>query len=162
MKKLFTLLLLQSLSFLTPVYAADPVNIAYLVVCEDSQASQLISSAIETRLKKASLEISNKLPKAKLIVYAQKDINDRVNPEGWSFAVAHVSNYATYFVAAQLLDSETPEVKAAEPALVDMLKHDGFLNYINVAHVDKLNAQTIAQVSDGVVEEFAKRVLRVE
>jgi hypothetical protein len=154
MKKLLTIILFG----LATTASADE-QIAYLVVCDDDKAHQLISKAIESKLKKANLEVTEKLPKAKLIVYAQKDTNDRVNPEGWSFAISHVSNYATYFVAAKLLDTQYPEVKQAEPAIMDMLKHDGFLTYINVGHIDKLNEQTVSKLSEGIVQEFAKRVV---
>lgn len=149
----FVLVFHTSLSF-----AAESTKVAYLVVCDDAAVTKNLSEAIEGRLKKANLEVTEKLPHGKLIVYAQQDINDRVNSNGWSFAITHVTNYPTYFIAAKLLQSESTEAKSVEPAIVNMLQRDGFLTYINVAHADKLDESSIAVVLDYVVGEFAKRV----
>ncbi|HEY8094491.1 MAG TPA: hypothetical protein VIE65_00155 [Methylobacter sp.] len=137
--------------------ADGPIRVAYLVICDDASVSKQISTAIETRLEKANFEISDKLPKAKLVIYAQKDINDRINTNGWSFAVAHVTNKPTYFVAAKLLNSDSAEAKAVEPALMDILRSDGILTYLNVSHIDKLDDGTLAILTDNFVGEFAKR-----
>ena len=144
--------------FSTQSLAEGSDNVAFLVICDNETVLKQVSKALDIRLKKANFQVSERLPKAKLIVYAQQDVNDRVNDKGWSFAAAHVTNRSTYYLAAKLLKSDSAEVKAIEPAIMDMLKSDGFLTYLNVAHVDKLDEGTISIIADNFVGEFAKRV----
>lgn len=138
--------------------AAEPTKVAYAVICDNEAVGTKLSSAIEQRLKLAKLEVTTKLPKAKLIVYAQQDLNDRVNRKGWSFAIAHVTNYPTYVVAAKLLGKNIKEVSPIEPALISMLNQEGFMTYMNVAHTDELSEQNISVILDSAVTEFSKRV----
>ncbi|WP_137719244.1 hypothetical protein [Methylobacillus flagellatus] len=148
------------LLFHTSISFAEETSrkVAYLVVCDDETVIKTLSEKIDERMKQAKFEVTENLPQLKLIVYAQHDINDRVNANGWSFAIAHVTNYPTYFVAAKLLKSESAEAKAVGPVISNMLQYDGFLTYINVAHVDKFDEKTIAILLDNIVGEFAKRV----
>jgi hypothetical protein len=138
--------------------ADEPPKVAYRIVCSDPVASQLISDAVRTRIDAAKLQTTDKLPFKKLFIYAQQDVGDRVNANGWSFAIAHVSNQVTYFVASKLLPANGSEVNEVKTALTSMLQEEGFLTYMNVAHVDRLNATTISEVADNFVAEFVKRL----
>jgi hypothetical protein len=140
------------------VAAAEPTKVAYQVICDDASVAENLSLAIEKRLEEANLKISSEYPKAKLFVYAQQDINDRVNADGWSFAIAHATNYSTYYVAAKLLKNKSKTITLIEPTLMAMLQEEGFMRYMNVTHIDKLDETNVAIVMDSVVAEFVKRI----
>lgn len=74
------------------------------------------------------------------------------------FAIVHASNTPTYFVAAKLISYETPAVNEVKPALLSMVREDGFLSYMNVAHADRLTPENIAQIIQSAVKSFAERV----
>lgn len=158
MFKFRSLLLLLSLVAPSYLWAGEPLKVAYQVVCDDSAASEKLSAAVEENFKKFNLEVTERLPRAKLFIYAQRDVNDRVNVDGWSFAIVHASNTPTYFVAAKLISSETPAVNEVKPALLSMVREDGFLTYMNVAHADRLTPENIAQIIQSAVKSFAERV----
>ena len=139
--------------------AIEPVKISYRVVCANENASKQISSAIAEGLGRFNFEITEDFPVAKLFIYAQQDINDKANPEGWSLAIAHVSNYSTYRVAAKLLGSKNPEVTEVKSTLVNMLNEEGFMTYLNVAHVDELSEPNVTIVVNIIVDNFTKRIL---
>jgi hypothetical protein len=138
--------------------ADEPVKVAYKIVCSDPVASQLISDAVRTRIDAAKLQTTDKLPFKKLFIYAQRDAGDRVNTNGWSFAIAHASNQVTYFVASKLLPANGSEVDSVKTALIGMLQEEGFLTYMNVAHVDRLDATTLSALADDFVAEFLTRL----
>lgn len=141
-------------------WAAEPVKVAYQVICDDRAVAEQVSVAIEENLRMFKLQVTDRLPKSKLFVYAQRDFNDRVNPEGWSFAIAHVSNTPTYYVAAKLISSNSDEVNAVKPALLSMAREDGYLTYMNVAHADRLTPENVAIIVHAVVQSFAERAAR--
>jgi len=163
MKHLIVFLLSVMLLHPTFTVASELIKISYQVLCDDASAMKQISSAIEERLKRSNFEITEKakLPVAKLFVYAQQDLNDRVNRNGWSFAIAHVSNYLSYHVAGELLDSTCPEVSALKPVLISMLNEEGFIKHMNIVHVDELTEETIATITDSIVGAFSMRVTNV-
>jgi hypothetical protein len=142
-------------------WSAEKIRVSYEVVCDNSKISRAISEAISERLKRRSeIEVSERLPSAKLYVYAQQDVGDRVNPNGWSFAIAHASNQPTYFVGAKLLHSKEKAVEEIKPVLIEMLQEQGFIRYMNVAHLDEFSEKSLSILADNAVDEFLKRVLR--
>lgn len=152
--------LLLLLALVTPAFlwAAEPLKVEYQIVCDDPAVSEKLSAAVEANFKKLNLEVTDRLPRAKLFIYAQRDVNDRVNVGGWSFAIVHTSNAAIYFVAAKLISSEAPAVNEVKPALLSMVREDGFLTYMNVAHADRLTSENIDQIIQSAVRSFAERV----
>ena len=143
----------------TVSFGAENKRIDFSVVCSDPAAARTITGAIETEIKKYDgFRVSSEHPSAKLFVYAQQDVNDRKNTNGWSFAVAHVSNLPSQVLALQLLDSTATEVEEVKPLLLSMLKEEGFLNHLNVAHIDELSTQTLQSVIETVVGDFMTRM----
>ncbi len=157
MKTIIGLLFALASQMPAPVHAAVP-KIAYQVICDDPTANELISGSVRSRMTAAGLEFADRLPFKKLVVYAQRDVNDTINANGWTFAIAHVSNQATYFVASRLLPTHGPEIDEAKPVLIDMIKEDGFLTYLNTAHLDRLDAGTASILADLLVTELVKRL----
>lgn len=153
MKHLYLVILFSLTSF-----AAWAGDISLQVICNDPSASKRIQVALEDKIKSAGLQMTNQFPSAKLFVYAQQNTESRINSNGWSFAVAHVSNRKTYYLASKLINSEVKEIKEVKPALVDMVKDEGFMTYLNVIQTDDLSDKYLLVVSDSIVSEFAKRV----
>jgi hypothetical protein len=138
---------------------AENKRIDFSVVCSDPAAARSITGAIETEIKKYDgFEVSSEHPSARLFVYAQQDVNDRMNTNGWSFAVAHVSNLPSQVLALRLLDSTATEVEEVKPLLLSMLKEEGFLTHLNVAHVDELSTQALQVVMETIVGDFVTRM----
>ncbi len=79
--------------------AEQKIQVSYQVICEDQEIAQRFSDAIGRRLAASDLETTEVMPHAKLLLYIIQDVNDTVNPDGYSIAVAHQSNFPTYFVA---------------------------------------------------------------
>jgi len=141
-----------------PAGASEPkIQVSYQVVCEDPQLEKQFSAAIKKRLGLAGMEITERLPKAKFLIYVSQDVNDSVNPNGYSIAVAHLTNYATYFVASKLIESKSAEAEAVRQALMDMLREEGFMTHINVAHIDKMNEKNIVLVANALVDKFVEK-----
>lgn len=135
------------------------IKVSLSVVCSNSTAKELLSKAIITRLNSnKNLKITNKYPESKLFIYAQQDKNDRVNPKGWSFAVVHVSNMNSYVLASKLLKINKPAVQSLKTSFINLIKEEGFLRYMNVAHIDKLNKSTLSKIADNFVSEFVSRL----
>lgn len=156
---IFRVLLLFLTLMAPPVLrAAEPVKVAYQVICEDRAVAEKLSLAVAARLKKANLDVTDRFPSAKLFIYAQQDVNDRVNTDGWSFAIVHASNLASYFLASKLMSSEAPAVNDVKPVLLNMVREDGLLTYMNVAHADRLTPENIDRILESVVTSFAQRV----
>ena len=93
-----------------------------------------------------------------MYIYAQQDVNDRINPKGWSFAVARVSNASTYYLVPKLLNNPNLEIKELGPVLVNMLQEHGFMHYMNVGHLDELTDKNISLAADDFVSAFISRL----
>jgi hypothetical protein len=133
--------------------AAERPRFAFTVICNDPALAQTLRSGIEARLGAANADITDKLPTAKLFVYANRDVGDRKNPEGVSIAIAHVSNMPTALLAL-------PYVKRGEDmpeTLRKMLGEEGFLEHLNVAHMDTPNEAQVKEVLDKLVSNFLQR-----
>jgi len=142
-----------------PSYAADPVRVSASISCDDKAAAQKLAAAIDGELSKANgFQIVDKLPQSKLILYANKDVNDRKNPNGWSIAISHASNVETYFLASKLLQSEQSDAVAAKPILTQMVNEQGFITYLNVAHLDELTDANVAIFAHSVVTTFLSKI----
>jgi len=133
--------------------AAERPRFAFAVICNDPALAQVLRAGIETRLKAASVDITDKLPNAKLWVYANRDTGDRKNPDGVSIAIAHVSNVQTALLALPYVkkDEAIPETLRA------MLGEEGFLQHLNVAHMDTPNDAQVKEVLDKLVSTFLQK-----
>lgn len=144
-----------------------PINssakVAYSVTCDDSNAQEKLEQAIAARLKAANLSIvedpATGLPVAQLLVYAKKDGDNKINKNGWSLAVAYVSNQKSYFVVGKVLSDKNIKLKEEIKSLfIHMLDEQGFLKTMNVVHMDELNDQYIADFANMIVDKFIQRL----
>lgn len=133
--------------------AAERPRFAFGVICNDPALADVLRSGIEARLKAANVDIADKLPTAKLFVYANRDSGDRKNPDGVSIAIAHVSNVQTALLALPYVKRD----EAMPEALRAMLGEEGFLQHLNVAHVDTPNDAQLKEILDKLVANFLKK-----
>jgi hypothetical protein len=141
------------LGLCTGAFAAERPRFAFTVICEDARLAQVLRAGIEARLDAANVDISEKFPVAKLFVYANRDAGDRKNPEGVSIAIAHVSNTPTALLALAYVKRQEgmPEV------LRSMLGEEGFLQHLNVAHMDTPSDAQVKEVLDKIVSTFLQK-----
>lgn len=133
--------------------AAEAQRLAYAVICDDAQLSEKINAGVRSRLMLAKKEISNNYPSGKLYLYLQRDINDRKNPQGVSVAIAHVSNMQTASLALEAVRKK----EAVTAPLAAMLREEGFLQHLSVAHIDEASDDEIAGLLDSVVKTFISK-----
>ena len=138
--------------------AALAQKVSFEVVCDEPSVSERIQKALEHQLKLEGLEMSDSLPEAKLFLFAQRTTSSRVNKNGWTFAIAHVSNQKTYYVAGKLIDSNAMEVKEIKDVLISMIQENGFLTYLNVIHTDDLSEYSLSEVANNAATALSKRV----
>ncbi len=120
-------------------HAAEAQRFSYAVICDDAQLSAKIDAGIRSRLTLAKKDISDKYPVGKLYLYLQRDINDKKNPQGVSIAIAHVSNLQTASLALGFIQKREP----LSEQLSAMLREEGFLKHISVAHIDEASDEEI-------------------
>jgi hypothetical protein len=134
--------------------AAERPRLAFTIICEDTVLAQKLRSGISARLRKASIDISDKAPLSKLILYVIRDVNSTKNAAGVTVAIAHVSN-----IEVLALASETVDKKKEQPSrfLVDMLGEDGFIHHLNAAHLDGASDREVGILLDSVVATFLQK-----
>ena len=133
--------------------AAERPRFGFTVICDDPALAQVLRSGIEARLGAANVDITDKLPTAKLYVYANRDSGDRKNPDGVSIAIAHVSNVPAALLALSYVkrqDGMPEEMRA-------MLGEEGFLRHLNVAHMDTPSEAQVNEVLDKLVSVFLQK-----
>ena len=138
--------------------AARPTPVSYLVVCDDPSVREKFMGRIGELVKaQTGYVVRDKLPSAQLILYVNRDADDRVNPKGYSVAIAHVSNAEAYFLASKLL-VETPTEDAQMKAVIaSMLNEHGMLDHLSVAHMDAATDREIDVLSRSAVAAFFKK-----
>jgi len=153
MRILSALVLLALLSF--PSFAADPVRLAASVGCDDKVIAQKLAAAINAELTKVNgVQVVDKLPQSKLLVFAKKDEKG----SGWSIAITHMSNVETYFLGSKLLQSEQSDAVAVKPVLSHMVERDGFLTRLDVVHFDGMTDTDIGVLARSVVTDFLAKL----
>jgi hypothetical protein len=142
-----------------PSFAADKMRISVSIICNDHDAAGRLGAAFTRSFAKApDYELVDTLPQAKLILNANRDINSRKNPEGWSIAIARVSNVQTYFAASKLADTQQADALAVKPVITGMVKEDGFLKSLNVAHLDDLSDANLEALAETVTAAFLTEI----
>jgi hypothetical protein len=140
-----------------PSLAAEKVRVSVQIVCNERDAADRLAAAFTKAFNKApDYELVDSLPQAKLVIYANRDTNSRTNPQGWSVAIARVSNAQTYYAASKLADTQQSDALAVKQVIAGMLNEEGFLKNLNVAHLDELSDATVEILADAVTSAFLK------
>lgn len=142
-----------------PALAADPVRVSVSVSADDKVVGEKLAGAVNAELSKATgYLVVDKLPQATLVLYANRDVNSRKNPDGWSISIIHVSNVDTYFLASKLLQSQQSDALAVKPMLNQMVNEPGFVTHVNVAHFDEMSDANVAAMAHMVVANFLAKI----
>ena len=137
--------------------AADKIRISVSIACDDHEAAAKLAAAFaKSFAEMPDYELVDSLPQAKLVLYANRDSNSAKNPQGWSVAVARVSNVQSYFAASKLENTQQTDALAVKPVITGMVNEEGFLKNLNVAHLDDLSDASIAILADAVTASFVK------
>lgn len=135
------------------VHAAEPPAFGYYVICNDSVLAQRLRAGIEERFAKLHVVTRDRLPTAKLLVYANRDSNDTRNTEGVSVAIAHVSNMEPATLALSYINRN----EAMPEVLQAMLRDEGMLLHLNVAHMSTASDTEVNQLLDTAVTTFVQK-----
>jgi hypothetical protein len=137
--------------------AADKIRISVSIACDDHEAAGRLAAAFAKSFAVVpDYELVDSLPQAKLVLYANRDSNSGKNPQGWSIAIARVSNTQSYFAASKLENTQQTDALAVKPVITGMLNEEGFLKNLNVAHLDDLSDASVAALADAVTASFVK------
>ena len=133
-------------------------HVDFTVICDDEEIREKLTSMLRTEvMKNPDLIWDAKLPARKLFLYAQKDINDRKNPNGWSFAISHVSNLPNQILAARLMKCDVPQCEEVKKLAYAMVKEEGMLKHMNVAHLDEVSDATLTEFVATIFATFAQK-----
>jgi hypothetical protein len=146
---------------LAPVQAcaSAPTRIAFRVVGESPQLVEKFRADIDRLIRaRPGYEVVDTAPVLKLLVMVNQDVNDRVNRQGVSIAITHVSNLEAYYIASKLIDSSQSDAASVKDPLISMIRQEGELEYINVAHLDKGSDAQIELVCESIVATFFEKV----
>lgn len=134
-------------------HAAEPPAFGYAVICDEPALAQRLRTGIEERFVKLHVVLRDRLPSAKLFVYASRDVHDTRNTDGVSVAIAHVSNA----LPANLALGYIQRKEAMPPLLQAMLGGEGMLMHLNVAHMTTPSDQEVGELLDTVVTTFVQK-----
>lgn len=144
--------------FVSTAYAAEPPALGYAVICDDPVLSQRLRTGIEERFAKQHVALRDRLPTAKLFIYANRDSNDTRNTEGVSVAIAHVSNMEPATLALSYINRN----EALPEMLRSMLREEGMLMHLNVAHMTTPSDTEVNHLLDKVVTAFVQKYTAAE
>ena len=148
---------LAGLVLLAPVAAtAASTRITYRVVGEPAVADKLRICLGKALTAASGYTFVAQTPQAKLLVLVGRDANDRINAKGVSVAITHLSNAASFFLAGKLLPEGPTQTKDASirDMLVQMVKQDGFMDYLNIGHMDSASDVEIASLCGSIASTF--------
>lgn len=135
-----------------------PAHVDFAVICEDPEVREKLNSLLRAEIMKNSdLVWDARLPARKLFIYAQKDINDRKNPNGWSFAVAQVSNLPNQILAARMMKCDAPQCEEVRKFTYEIVKEEGMLKHMNVAHLDEMSDAALSELIGTLFSTFVAK-----
>ncbi len=98
----------------------------------------------------------DKLPIAEVLVFANTDVEDDVNKEGVSLAMAYVDHVDAVRLAKSLVIGQHPTTDAdVRAAMRDLLASGGSVDRLNVAHVGRPSESAIQDLCVSIAKEFA-------
>mgnify|MGYP003320426667 FL=1 len=92
----------------------------------------------------------------KLYILINRDVNDDINPQGWSIALAHVDGLHVP-VIVELLDTKHQPTERMLALLAPLIVQHGFLNYLNSIHMSRGDEQQIQHAAKSIVETFVSK-----
>jgi hypothetical protein len=152
-------ILLCLLLMAAPSLAAEKTRIGVTINCNEPDARNRLAAAFTKAFNKApDYELSDSLPQARLLIYANRDTNSAKNAQGWSIAFARVSNAQSYYAASKLANTQQSDALAVKQVVGGMVNEAGFLKSLNVAHLDELSDATADALAEVVTAAFIKEM----
>ncbi len=151
---LLFVLLLPRISF------AESYPVEFLVICEDKEAKELIEKQVTATLSKYNQFDLNKdeFPVAVFYIMANQDIDSAVNTNGWTFAIAHITNQKVISLVNEFGVHEGLEFENMYRLLAGLIEERGFLKHLNIAHTDSLTKTSLKEIIDQFILDFAERI----
>jgi hypothetical protein len=102
--------------------------------------------------------VKNEYPVAEIYIFVNQDVEDNINPNGWSFAVAHITNLRSLKLVEEVFKDGSSELEPIKGLAAGMMQEHGFLKHLNVAHASSVEENQIREVIGRLIAEFSKRV----
>jgi hypothetical protein len=139
-------------------FSAEPTNITFSILMSDQYKKFIITELVDKAIQESSLiTVNPKRAFSKIYIMASQDINDDVNSDGWTFAVAHINNSS----AVNLVEKMESEGVLQKDSLIrlvgGLIEEQGFLKYLNIAHSSSFKHQDIEKIINAFVSDFALR-----
>ncbi|MBB1371964.1 hypothetical protein [Pseudoalteromonas sp. SR45-4] len=139
-------------------FSAVPTNITFTILMSDQDKKAVVTELVEKAIQKSNLiTVSPKMAFSKIYIMASQDINDDVNSDGWTFAVAHINNSS----AVNLVETMASEGVLQKDSLIrlvgELIEEQGFLKHLNIAHSSSFKHQHIEKIINAFVSDFALR-----
>jgi 16S rRNA G966 N2-methylase RsmD len=133
--------------------------VTVVVICDDAAAQKAIRESLLKHFRPLqNLEVVDKNGFSSLIVYAEKTVNDRKNPNGYAIAIAQTNCYELKLAYQNLRGINEEKVRAVRTVAERALREDtGVLRHLNVAHLDELSDQKLDDFSKRIVSDFHDR-----
>ncbi len=141
--------------------AANPrsVSVQVKVVTGNARMAKRLLTALDTALTRDHYSHAAIWPDVRLVVFAMPDINNKKNPQGWSFAIAQAVTSPLLMAVPTLLNSKhTLAGFEPGPRLAGIFMHStGILTYLNVMNIDHLDTRNFPLVVGAIVNTFTAR-----
>lgn len=137
----------------------SPVAITLTVICDDSVAKKTFEESLSNYLHSfKGISVVDKHGYSNLLVYIEKTINNKANPNGYAIAVAHTNSYELRLAYQALNGIDDDKARAVRDAAEQALRQDiGLLRHLNVMHLDELTDEKLKLVAKVIVDDFVDR-----
>lgn len=143
------------------VFGSELVPIDYQVICNEEIISKLVEIDVENILKTyEGFTIDKDYSNYKIILYIQKDINDRINPNGYSIAILHTSKLPLLWLARNLIENKNIDDKTKSFIANLAVREEGIVKHFNVAHVDNPTKTLFQILLKRVIDDFMTRYVQ--
>lgn len=154
------LLLISSVLVFPTFSLAQSLPVKFTV----SSSDQTVKAKLEAEVVRAIGEYNvislakKKFPVAEIYVYANQDVENRINPNGWTFAAAHITNLRSLKLVEEVFKDGSSEPEEIKRLAAGLMQEHGFLKHLNVAHAESLGEREIRIVIGRFISDFSERV----
>ena len=157
MKKLSLHIVLLAFLFFPQHLHAEEARALELTIVSGNDHSIEESFKKEILVQLTSNDIAlRKAATKKLYILINRDINDDINPQGWSIALAHVNGFHIPAIV-ELLDKKYQPTEKMLELLAPLILQHGFLNHLSSIHMSRGDEQQIQNAAKSIVETFVSK-----
>lgn len=159
MSHLFKLVLFLTFFFPLSVFCKEPLNITYQVIMSDEVRKKEVINHLEKAIQENPLiRVKKQQAFSKIYIMANQDVNDNVNPSGWTFAVVHVHSSTPIRLALAMHEKGMTNDETITSYIASMVQEQGFLKYFNIAHSGDFKSKSVERIINSFVDDFSERV----